>query len=56
MSDIPTVKVKHEDGYMIINQSDFDSSKHQLYQEASESAETASEAESKESPKPWKRK
>lgn len=30
---VETVKVKHEDSYMIINKSDFDKSKHELYKE-----------------------
>lgn len=27
------VKVKHPDGYMVINKEDFDKSKHELYEE-----------------------
>lgn len=54
MSDVPTVKVKHKDGYMIINQSDFDSSKHEVYVEPSE-ASAQPETES-EDPRSRKRK
>lgn len=28
---IETIKVKHEDGFMIINKKDFDKSEHELY-------------------------
>lgn len=28
---VPTVKIKHKDGYAIINESDFDPDKHELF-------------------------
>ncbi len=34
---ITTVKIKHEGGYCLINQADFDSSIHELYEDAPES-------------------
>lgn len=39
MDTCPTVKVKtdNEDGFMIINESDFDETKHELFTELSES-------------------
>lgn len=38
MATCPTVKVQHEDGYMIINESDFDKKKQKLYSEPKETA------------------
>lgn len=40
MGDLPTIKVKHADGHMVINESDFDPNKHEPFDdEASKSAE-----------------
>jgi hypothetical protein len=33
MSELPTVRIQHLDGYAIINRSDFDPAIHQLYEE-----------------------
>jgi hypothetical protein len=33
MARLPTVKVKHPDGYAIINLRDFDPAKHEAYEE-----------------------
>jgi hypothetical protein len=33
MSQVPTVRVKHADGYMVINAADFDPSVHQPFDE-----------------------
>ena len=32
-NELEVVKVKHVDGYMIINKKDFDKSKHELFEE-----------------------
>ena len=32
-SKLEVVKVKHEDGYMLINKKDFDKAKHELFEE-----------------------
>ena len=31
MAKVPTVQVEHPDGYMVINESDFDPDVHELY-------------------------
>jgi len=33
MSDVPTVKIKHLDRYLIINQSDYNENIHELYED-----------------------
>jgi hypothetical protein len=43
---IETVKIKHEDGYAIINRCDFDGDQHELFEEKAE-AEAEAPAEKK---------
>jgi hypothetical protein len=51
MGDLKTVKVKHPDGYMIINASDFDPSKHEPFDEkAARAAEAYRAAKAKAHP------
>lgn len=36
MDKLEVVKVKHEDGYMLINKKDFDKKQHELFEEKKE--------------------
>lgn len=57
MSTCPTVKVKtdNEDGFMIINEADFDETKHEIFTDsAAEEAKAAEDAKAAENPKPGK--
>ena len=38
MATCPTVKVVHEDGYMVINESDFDPKKHKPFKASAKKA------------------
>lgn len=40
---LPTVKIKHDDGFCIINQKDFDNTKHQLYVEGQQDSSETNE-------------
>ncbi len=33
MNQVPTIKIKHGDDYMVINEADFDASAHDIYGE-----------------------
>ena len=48
---LPTVKVKHRDGFIIMNESDFDESKHELFIEEPEKPAPNSEEPEKPAPK-----
>jgi hypothetical protein len=51
MGDLPTVKVKHPGGYMIINASDFDPSRHEPFDdEAARAVEAYRAAKAKTHP------
>lgn len=41
----PTVKVKTKDGYAVINEHDFDKTKHELFEEPAQQQEAASSEE-----------
>jgi hypothetical protein len=46
MSDtLPTVRIKHPDGYAIINESDFDAAVHEIYEDQTHGLQTKAEAE-----------
>lgn len=40
-NEIETIKVKHEDGFMIINKKDFDKEKHELFEKKKKVAKKA---------------
>ena len=45
MGTLPTIKVKNEDGFMIINEADFDSKQHELFSEEEASSSSATTME-----------
>jgi hypothetical protein len=40
-NELETIKVKHEDGFMIINKKDFDKEKHELFEKKKKVAKKA---------------
>jgi len=50
MGSIPTVKVVHGDGYMVINKPDFDPEIHELYDEVAAKAKEKKGSKEKEPP------